>query len=578
MKEKDYTYYSNFNSREDLKRYGDNSLLLYTLQLRYGIEDIDEVATTSLVDGNDDKKTDLIYVDTELDEAIIAQSFYSQKDRTEAPANKASDLNTSVTWMFTREIDSLPERLKSAARDLRERIESNEINRIVLWYSHNLPESANVQQELKSAEASLEAILTRYFPDTDIEVSSLEVGLETIEDWYKGLTIPILVTDTITVENCEGFESSSLNWSSFSTAIPSKKLYELYQKHETNLFSANVRDYLGSRKSDLNINNGIKSTAHHEPDNFFVYNNGITALVNNYDYDSDKKKLKIEGFSVVNGAQTTGALGSLDKSPSDALNIPIRLIKCDNSDVVGSIVKYNNSQNKINAPDFRSNDSIQRRLTEEFKDLGVIEYSSRRGGSTDIIKRNPNLLPSVTAGQVLAAFHGDPSTAYNQKSKIWDSDSLYSKFFNEKTTAKHIFFCYSLLKTIEDKKIELMNSTDELRETQEKLLSFLRSRGAIVLLLTSISESLEEILNKKIANSFSVSFCDNITLEEAKSLWNEILSIASPFTHQLNKGLQDGIKNKEKIDAAKENFVQMISAVRVPNSETLNNFSKKVCI
>jgi hypothetical protein len=34
-------------SRTDLEKYGDNALLLFTLQLRFEIEDIDAVATNS---------------------------------------------------------------------------------------------------------------------------------------------------------------------------------------------------------------------------------------------------------------------------------------------------------------------------------------------------------------------------------------------------------------------------------------------------------------------------------------------------------------------------------------------------
>ena len=57
MKQEDYTFFANFSSRDDLlTKYTDNALLLYTLQLKYSIEDIDEVATNSLVDGPDDKK------------------------------------------------------------------------------------------------------------------------------------------------------------------------------------------------------------------------------------------------------------------------------------------------------------------------------------------------------------------------------------------------------------------------------------------------------------------------------------------------------------------------------------------
>lgn len=480
MKIEELSFYKNFLSRSDLNKYGDNALLLYSLQIKYAIEDIDEVAANSLLDGNDDKKIDLVYIDTELCEAIIAQGYLSKKDRVSAPSNKASDLNVAIGWLLSRNLAELPERLRSAAQEIRRRITDGEIKKISLWYSHNLSESENVKEELLTAENTLSAILKANFSNTTIESCSLEVGINTLEDWYQGLTIPILVNDKITISNCDGFSIEESDWESFCTFFPAMKLYRLYKKHGTRLFSANVRDYLGSRKSDSNINNGIKFSAENEPENFFVFNNGITALVNEFSFNKGKKSLEVNGFSIVNGAQTTGAVCSLNKPPDKRLIIPIKMIKCNNPDTISQIVKYNNSQNKINAPDFRSGDKVQKRLTNEFKELGIIEYSSRRGGSLDIIKRNPNLLPSITAGQILASFHGDPGVAYNEKSKIWESDKLYTTFFNEHTTAKHIYFIYTLLRAIEELKISLVNY-NELTTSQNELLSYLRSRGAIIL-------------------------------------------------------------------------------------------------
>jgi hypothetical protein len=577
MKQEEYSFYPNYASRNDLiEKYGDNALLLYALQLKYSIEDIDEVATDSLVDGSDDKKADLVYIDGENEEAVIAQGFLSQRDRDEAPANKASDLNTAVTWLLTRQIEDLPDRLKSAARELRQRISDNEIKRITVWYSHNCPESENVNQELISVEHTLSSILREHYSDNSIESHSKEVGLETLEAWYQGLTIPILMTDEITVSNCEGFESSGEDWISFSTSIRASDLYDLFQAHGTTLFSANVRDYLGSRRSDSNINNGIKNSAVNAPSNFFVYNNGITALTNDFNFDQAAKTLQILGLSIVNGAQTTGAIGSLPDSPSEHMKVPIRIIKCGNPDTVASIVKYNNSQNKINAPDFRSNDQHQRRITTEFESIPQIEYTSRRGGAVDIIRRNPNVLPSVTAGQSLAAFHGEPSIAYNDKSKIWDSDRLYSMFFNDQTTARHILLSYSLIKTIEDLKIELLNSEEELLEEQENLLSFLRSRGSIILFSTAISDCLENLLSRRIPNKFSVHFRRNVSLDEAKQIWRPIINIGTSFVTQLNEGLQDGIKNQERIREARRTFVSLMGAVKGANAQVVESFANEV--
>lgn len=575
MKQKKYKFYQNFISRNELNQFEDNALLLYALQIKYGIEDIIEVAASSLVDGNDDKKTDIVYIDVEKKEAVIGQGYFARKDKDSAPSNKASDLNTAVSWLLTRNIKEIPERLQSAALELRNRIKDGEIEKITLWYSHNLPESDNVKNELKSVENTLGSILNSNFPSTQIECMSLEVGLETLENWYEGLTTPILVTEEILIEETSGFILEESKWKSFTTSIPANKLYELYSTHGTDLFSANVRDYLGSRKSDSNINNGIKDSAENSPSNFYVYNNGITALVN--DFSFKEGTLKINGISIVNGAQTTGALGSLKNSPDNSIRVPLRLIKCQDKGIISSIVKYNNSQNKVNAPDFRSNDDIQKKIVAQFEGLKHVEYSSRRGGAVDIIKRNPNIIPSVTAGQVLAAFHKQPSIAYNEKSRIWESDSYYTRFFNDHTTAKHIFFTYTLHRAIEEMKFKLMRESDP-TENQMKLLKFLRSRGSIVLFITAVSSSMEEILNKKISNLFRLEFKDDLSIEKAIEMWDPIIGVLASFSDTLNQGLSDGIKNTDRINNTLNQFKQLVTAIKSANSVTFNEFAVKVNI
>ncbi|MBR0847428.1 AIPR family protein [Bradyrhizobium diazoefficiens] len=62
----------------------------------------------------------------------------------------------------------------------------------------------------------------------------------------------------------------------------------------------------------------------------------------------------MQGISIVNGAQTTGAIGSLTKTPNKQLMVPIRFIWTTSKSRVQDIIRYNNSQNKISASDFRS--------------------------------------------------------------------------------------------------------------------------------------------------------------------------------------------------------------------------------
>jgi hypothetical protein len=250
---------------------------------------------------------------------------------------------------------------------------------------------------------SAAAALKAQFPSAVVRVSAKEVGNETLSDWYADSLSPILVDEQFNVVVKDGFEIQADQWSAFVTALPASFLYRLYKKHKTKLFSANVRDYLGSRKTDQNINYGIKQTAEQSPDNFWVFNNGLTMLVNEFRFPGRKDggaRLTIRGLSIVNGAQTTGAIGSLKKLPDPSAFVPVRLIKTANRDVIYDVIRYNNSQNKVTAPDFRSTDRVQKRLKEEMTRVPNAEYEGgRRGGHEDIIRRRANLLPSNTVGQ-----------------------------------------------------------------------------------------------------------------------------------------------------------------------------------
>jgi AIPR protein len=470
-----------FQARTDLLKYGDNALGLFALGVRFNLDDLDTIAADAITDGADDKKCDLIFLDTDNGYAVVAQCYQASKPKAEAPANKASDLNTAVNWLLQRDLTDLPERIRSSAEDLRKAINDGTITKFHLWYVHNLPESKNVFSELKTVEATASAALSLHYKERSVSVSALEVGSDTLTEWYNDTQSPILVTDKFTIDLKDGFEESGPNWRAFVTAIPLQFLRREYKKHNVKLFSANVRDYLGSISSDSNINNGIKKTAEGEPENFWAYNNGLTILVNSYIRPrrraSGRLRFTFNGMSIVNGAQTTGAIASLEKAPPKSANVAVRFIQTEIEEIVYDIIRYNNSQNKVTASDFRSTDSIQRRIKEDMAKIPSAEYEGgRRGGPTDAIRRRPHLLASYTVGQALAALHGDATVAYNQRADIWSSDTLYSKYFNDHTTAAHIVFAYSLLRAVEDHKISLVKKSKstpvELTTSEEEQLKF----------------------------------------------------------------------------------------------------------
>ena len=571
------------DGRDDLKRYGNNAVLLFALALHQDIEDIELVANDVLTDDRNDKKCDLVYVNTERGKIIVAQGYWSVKDdRAAAPANKASDLNTAISWLLGGDTDSFPESLKNAADQVRAAICDNEVSSIDIWYVHNLPESKNVSDELERVVATCDSLVKRLFPNMNIDsISALEVGQNTLDSWYRGTKAPLLVTDKFVFETNGGFTSEGTNWSAYSTSVKASWLREMFARHGRDLFSANVRDYLGSRRSDKNINNNIKTTARDEPDMFWVYNNGITALVNDFTFTSEEDRglLEINGIAIVNGAQTTGALGSLEGANIEGATVTARFVKCSDSNTIQNIIRFNNSQNKIEAADFRSNDPVHTRLRQEFDSLVGVHYSGgRRGGEEDAIRRTRNSISSYTVGQALTAFHGNPATAYNQSSGIWVSDKLYNDVFNEKTTAKHILFAYSLLKSINEAKEELRYLGDSGRtETQQRQWDALRLRGAPFLMSSAIAASLEVVLSRPIPDRFQLCFLDPLDINQAVVKWRDLLKTSLPFASRLTPALsQSNLKNRTNVNQAIDTFVDILTSVEDSHSETFKRFSECV--
>lgn len=568
-----------YSAREDLHPYSQNALMLWALQIRFQIEDIEEFASSCLTDNGDDKKCDLIWVNRDEGFAIIAQDYFSLKAKKEAPANKASDLNTTVAWVLgTEDLHAIPETIRYGVKEVREAIEKKEINQIYIFYIHNLPESINVEHELRQVKTTAD----KYLAGRDINVFVKEVGQSTLIEWYENLQNPILVTDEFELPYEQGILVEGDKWKSILTNVSGITLKEWFTNYGDKLFSANHRDYLGSRNSDKNINNGIKNTAKDKPENFWVYNNGISIITNNVTPDKENKKIKVSGISIINGAQTTGSIGSVEEVIQPSLQVSCRFIECKDQEIIKEIVRFNNLQNKLISSDFRSNDRIQKRIADEFSNFSgerLVYAGGRRGGASDAIQRRPNLISSDTVAQTLTAFHGRPDIGYKFKSQIWEENDDYKRIFNDKTSAQHILFVYSLFKEIINTRMLIKQKFKNgvgLTDLERSQMDFFNARGSVFVLIYAISNTLEIFLNKKIDDKFDLYFKEPNTIEEYQSYWKPIVSIALSFSKQLLTGLQNYSLTMESISNAMSDFTGLVQAVAEPNSERMKIFAEKV--
>ncbi|MDD3014714.1 MAG: AIPR family protein [Candidatus Gastranaerophilales bacterium] len=321
-----------------IEKYGINkAYLVWVMGLYLDYSELNELADESLTDDTNDKKIDFIRIDYDNKKIVFVQGYFSERKIDAAPSNKASDLNTAAAWLISGSIDDIPSPLKEIIKNAREVIANCEIEQIELLYLHNLPESVNVAKELKTVKDHLENVLG----NDSITVVSKELGIKETQYLFDEQSSQIIINESISCPAKIEFEEDGDGWSSGIMSVPGAWLREQYIKYQDKLFSANYRGFLGISKRKR-INTGIKSTAEKKSTNFWAYNNGITILTHNYEKKVGNTILT--GMSIINGAQTTGSIGSLDSTISlDGVRVLTRIIKCSDRTTIDDIVKFNNT-------------------------------------------------------------------------------------------------------------------------------------------------------------------------------------------------------------------------------------------
>lgn len=568
----EYKYIKDFESYDRLRnQYKHNAHMLYALQLRFDIGDINAEASESLTDKSDDKKCDLIYVDSDNGIAVIAQGFYRGTDTfgQSAPANKASDLNTAAAWVLNNTPDKLPETIREQVSALHDAINDDKIRIIYFWYVHNFDERNNTQikDELSNVTQTAKNALERNFPRAEVQVESIEVGNNRIESWFNSSNNPISLSEDYRVDTIgSGFEIGTSEWRAYVTAVSSKWLHNLYKSTTPDLlFSGNPRDYLGYGKKKNKINLGIRDSLQAEPSSFWTYNNGITALVHDYKTieSDDAQKLEISGITIINGAQTTGTIGSIEDDQIADAWIPIRFIVCKDASIIANIVTNNNRQTEILPSDLRSNDPIQKRLRDDFKKYEDSLFYTGGRRTQQRPSRTKIILDPYKVAQALYAFHVDSVEAYNRRKQLWENDRLYNVIFHERLTAEHIIFTYFLYEAIHLYASTLQQLGEDSRTTSEnEQLAFLRKRGAKMLLVSTIRHCLETILGRKINQYSHLAFKQNDDVDTLKDIWVKVISIVLPgVMGQLQPTIDNGLNSKEKADAAAKQAAQVYLAI-----------------
>ncbi len=313
---------------------------------------------------------------------------------------------------------------------------------------------SNKEKPIPNASAKLEKSLEKYRAFEFIYWDQDEVASRIIEKKYRKATGELTFVDK------QYFERTDGSLKGIVATVPANDLIKILQNSENpnkvneDVFNENIRLF----KKNHRINQNIKATALSEENYEFWYlNNGITIVCEECVYNLTRSpRAKLVNFQIVNGGQTSHSLfEAYLEEPQKLENVDILVRICEtrtNQSISSKIGETTNSQIPVKTRDLHSNDSIQKKLEEEFLALG---YFYERKINYYSNEPKESRLDNELLGQLsLAYFFGKPSKAKGEKYIVFGE--MYDKIFDEETTtAAKLMTPISLFKPIDLKKREV---------------------------------------------------------------------------------------------------------------------------
>lgn len=159
-------------------------------------------------------------------------------------------------------------------------------------------------------------------------------------------------------------------YDAYLAIIPGEFLSDIYKKFNSRLLEDNVRSFLNFRGG---VNKGIRATILNEKNNFFAFNNGISATASevevNYIDGEGYYITELTDFQIINGGQTTASLAATsikDKADLSGIYVQMKLtiVRELDENFIINVAKYANSQNKVTSADLNSNHKFYVRMEE----------------------------------------------------------------------------------------------------------------------------------------------------------------------------------------------------------------------
>ncbi len=362
----------------------------------YGDELDPEIAAASVCDGSDDGGIDAVYVNPSSKKLIIVQSKYIKDGNGSITIKDFGRFKDACAKVIANDLYSFNTRFLEHKEAITTAITSSSYKCICVFiYSGTKELSDEVIGEIDFWEKSQNKALL--FRDLDSR-DEYTILFETPSVSDISTSLSSQSTGAIDISNVilESYGEITEPYGAIYGTISARVIYDWWKKYKYALFEKNIRSVLGDSTS---VNAGIMATIENHPENFWYYNNGVTATYEEVDESianaGASRKIGIFGFkklNIINGAQTVSSIGAIfDNIPDekkDKVRVMIRFINAKDPVFLGDVTKYNNTQNRVTGRDFTTQRPEQQKIQKEINFVGGYTYKLLRQEDSGIVASN----------------------------------------------------------------------------------------------------------------------------------------------------------------------------------------------
>jgi len=419
---------------------------------------IDEAVAAS-IDGGLDHGIDSVFVAP--DQTIwLVQSKYKDSGTGEPELGDVSKFRDGVTDLLQGRWERFNNALQSRQAAITNALNSGVCRiKVVLAYS-----GTAVSDDRRDIFADLE----RAFNGTNPGFLRCHAyGLATLHDLHlNGISAQPIEAEV----ELRDFGHTQEPYRAFYGRMEAKRLAELWAAHKDHLVDRNIRRFKGT----TTVNTGLSETLQQEAQHFFYFNNGVTflcdAIQEQHPRDPHRQtgRFRVRGLSIINGAQTVGAIARQPLAHYDAnpAVVMATFVCLENApDGFGDrVTQSRNRQNAVDLEDFAALDERQTMWQQTLQMAGMT-YLVRQG------EDDPPLSPTCFSARELAPFlactvttsewpdyvvaaKADRKKLFGREGLVAATDPLrqsYERLFADSLTAKQMWRTAQIGRTVMEK-------------------------------------------------------------------------------------------------------------------------------